>query len=303
MVREVAALLAVRPGMTVVDATVGLGGHAAAILERMGDDGLYVGLDRDADALREAAARLAGQAIRCRFLHANFAEMDTAVRAAGVDAADAVLMDLGVSSMQLDHAERGFGFMQDGPLDMRMDQGCGMTAAQWIAAADAEELETVFRTYGEERQARRVARAIVRERTQGPIRTTTDLARVVAAAKGGRRGRTHPATQVFQAVRMQVNGEYEALQAGLAAGLDLLRVGGRMAVIAFHSIEDRAVKTFMRRHAGRWEALPAGGEAWRGTLPRVRPLRRRVLRPSPDETTINPRARSAKLRAWEREGD
>jgi 16S rRNA (cytosine1402-N4)-methyltransferase len=303
MVREVVEQLAIRPGMTVVDATLGLGGHAAAILECMGYDGLYVGLDRDADALHDATDRLAAWAGQCRFLHANFAEMDTTVRGAGVDAADAVLMDLGVSSMQLDRAERGFGFMQDGPLDMRMDRERGMTAAEWIADADAEELETVFRAYGEERQARRIARVIVRERRREAIRSTADLARVVAAAKGGRRGRTHPATQVFQAVRIRINAEIEALRAGLAAGLDLLRDGGRMAVIAFHSLEDREVKQFVRRHAGRWDALPAGGETWRGTLPRVRPLRRRVMRPSPEETAANPRARSARLRAWEREGD
>jgi 16S rRNA (cytosine1402-N4)-methyltransferase len=229
--------------------------------------------------------------------------MGALAAAAGVREADAVLLDLGVSSMQLDEAERGFGFLRDAALDMRMDTSGGPTAAEWIASVGEEELAEVLREYGEEPQARRVARAIVRGRLSRPIRTTGELAELVSRAKGGRRGPRHPATQAFQAIRMRVNGEIEELREGLADGLHVLKQGGRMAVIAFHSVEDRVVKQFVQSHVGRWESLAEGGRAWRGETPIVRQVNRRVIRPSSDEVAMNPRARSARLRVFEKGGD
>lgn len=296
-------MLRIAPGMVVVDGTLGLGGHAEGLLGCMDSAGLYVGIDRDAEAIRRSALRLDAWTGMCRFVQGNFADMEALAAQAGVREADAVLMDLGMSSMQLDCPERGFAFLQDGPLDMRMDTSSGMTAADWLEAAEETELVTVFRQYGEEPQARRVARAIVQERASQPIRTTHELAEIVSRAKGGRRGPRHPATQVFQAIRMRINEEMENLRAGLTAGLSLLRDGGRMAVIAFHSVEDREVKQFAQRHTARWESLPEGGQVRRGEPPLIRRVNRRVIRPSQDECTDNPRARSARLRVMEKGGD
>ncbi len=298
---EVLAWLAVKAGGTYVDATVGAGGHAAALLERAGPDGRLLGLDRDPVALATAGRRLAGFGARCVLRQARFSELPAAAAAAGIDAADGVLMDLGVSSMQLDDPARGFGFRAEGPLDMRMDPGSGETAADLVAGMEARELARLIREKGEEPAARRIAAAIATERARAPIATTTRLAGIVERAAGGRRGRRlHPATRTFQALRMAVNREEEELEAGIEAALALLRPGGRLAVIAFHSIEDRQVKHRFRAHAGRAVALQGGGVRMEGVAPRVRVLTPRPLRPGPAEVKANPRARSAKMRVAER---
>ena len=215
-----------------------------------------------------------------------------------------VLLDLGVSSMQLDRGERGFSFMREGPLDMRMDATQGESARELLERADEEELVRVVADYGEERQARRVARAICAAREEGRLPlTTTGFAELVERAKGGRRGRTHAATQVFQALRIAVNGELEQLDAALPAAWGLLPKGGRLAVISFHSLEDRRVKRFMQAHEGVMESLAKGGAEWRGIPPRGRRLERKAVTAGEEEMERNPRARSAKLRVMEKEED
>jgi 16S rRNA (cytosine1402-N4)-methyltransferase len=213
---------------------------------------------------------------------------------------DGVLLDLGVSSEQLDTPERGFSFMRDGPLDMRMDAEAGTTAADLVNNLSEEELKRVIVMYGEEPRAGRVARAIVAARRGRHVGSTLELAGLVEKALGPKRGRIHPATRTFQALRIAVNGEMDALRQGLDGALQVLREGGRLAVIAFHSIEDRIVKQFMAAHAGRWVARQEGGAAWVGLTPVVRVLTRRPAVPSDAECAENPRARSAKLRAMER---
>ncbi|MBN1557596.1 MAG: 16S rRNA (cytosine(1402)-N(4))-methyltransferase RsmH [Lentisphaerae bacterium] len=300
MATEVLEQLNVKPGGVYVDGTVGSGGHARAMAERAGAAGLVIGLDVDTEALERARARLREAPARTALRHGSYAEMDEAVQACGVEAVDGVLLDLGVSSEQLDEARRGFTFQADGPLDMRMDPSAGPTAAAWLRDVDEAELCRVLRGFGEERAARRIARRIVRARAEAPVDTTLRLAGLVRAARGGRRGRTHPATQTFQAIRMAVNRELEHLEAGLEAGLRVLKPGGRMAVISFHSVEDRAVKRCFAAHAGRWESLAQGGRVWRGETPAVHRVTRKPLTPSAEECRRNPRARSAKLRVVER---
>jgi len=219
----------------------------------------------------------------------------------GVTEVDGVLLDLGVSSPQLDVAERGFSFAKDGPLDMRMDRTQGRSAADIVNEDDEETLANLIFRLGEERDSRRIARAIVLERQHGRIERTLELAEVVERAKGGRRGPTHPATQTFQALRMAVNAEMESLEAGLEAGLSMLREGGRMAVITFHSLEDRPVKEFFKRHTVKRESLQQGGEKLVYDEPAVRLLTKKPLTAALDELKENPRARSAKLRVVERE--
>ncbi len=300
MCAEVVAGLAPRPGGRYLDGTAGGGGHSAALLERSGPDGRLLALDRDAAAVARVAQRLAPFGDRAAVRQGNFADAAGHAAALGWTAVDGIVLDLGVSSDQLDTPERGFSFMQDGPLDMRMNPSEGPTAAELVNTWDEDRLADAIRAWGEEPGARRVARAIVRARTQQPLTRTLALADVVARALGGRRGPRHPATRTFQALRLAVNGEMEALATGLEACLGLLAPGGRLAVIAFHSLEDRAVKQCFAAHAGRWESLPQGGEAWRGIQPAVTRVTRKALRPTAEEATGNPRARSARLRVVER---
>jgi len=297
MLEETVDLLSVRADGVYVDGTLGSGGHAEAILERLGPGGMLYGVDRDREALERSGKRLARFGRRFRALHGNYAALDQLLAGVGVDAVDGVLMDFGVSSDQLDTAARGFSFMQDGPLDMRMDQSRGMTAAEVVNTFAEAELSTLIWRLGEERDARLIARRLVERRAQSPLTTTGELAALIEAAKGGRRGRRqHPATKTFQALRMVVNGELEGIERGLQAGLQLLKAGGRMAVISFHSLEDRAVKQFFRNHEGCWEAQAAGGECWVGEEPAMRRVTRKAAKPSPAECETNPRARSARLR-------
>ena len=272
-----------------VDATVGNGGHAESILAASAPSGRLLGLDADPEALAVARRRLAPFGERAVPVASNFRQLGRVAAEHGFEPVDGIVMDLGISSRQLDVGGRGFSFRHDEPLDMRFDPTSGESAAELLERADESEIADILYQFGEEHRSRRLARAIVRQRERSPIRSTQDLVRVVEAALGPRRGRIHPATKTFQALRIAVNGELEALETVLPAAARLLAPGGRLAVIAFHSLEDRRVKQFFR----------AGGTA---DAP-LAELTRKPIVPSADEVTNNPRARSAKLRLAERKLD
>ena len=301
MLDEVVEALAPHAGGVYVDCTFGRGGHARALLDRIGPVGRVLAIDRDPQAVKAARA-LARSDARMSAHHARFGEVGDVVNAAGLTGrVDGMLMDLGVSSPQLDEPGRGFSFLHDGPLDMRMDPGAGVSAAEWLAGATGREIERVLRELGEERAARRIARGIVTERERGvPVASTRRLAAVVAGAVRGGPGRTrlHPATRTFQAIRLHVNDELGELERGLAAAPAVLSPGGRLVVLSFHSLEDRIVKRFMR---GSGAALPrrlpvAGTDRPAGTMASIA----RMRRPREGEVAANPRARSAMLRVAER---
>ncbi len=300
LLKETVESLAVKPGGVYIDGTLGRAGHAREILARAGTGARLVGIDRDTQALTESAELLGNvpgaSLVLVHGCHGSIAQI---VRDEGIDAVDGVLLDLGVSSPQLDEAERGFSFRADGPLDMRMDRSRGETAADVVATRSEDELAEMLRTLGEEPGARRIAKAIVRARATARIETTAQLAALVERTVG-RSGAHHPATRTFQALRMAVNDELGELERALAGGLDLLKPGGRFAVITFESITDRTVKRFFAGHAGRMVSLQQGGEKWEGALPRVRLVTRRAVTASKEEIEANPRARSAKLRTVER---
>lgn len=300
MCAEVLDGLAVRAGGAYIDATLGDAGHALAIMEVAGDTGRLLGLDRDEDALDRARERLAPWAGQCEWVQTNFSGLDRAADERGFNEVDGVLFDLGVRSDQLDRAERGFSFMREGPLDMRMDRREPQTAADLVNRLPEAELADLLWRLGEERASRRIAAHIVRRRTEKLFETTTDLAEAVTVASGGRRGKIHPATRTFMALRMAVNRELESIEEGLEAALRRIRPGGRVAVLAYHSLEDRLVKQIFGRHIGRWESLQAGGRAWEGVEPRMERVTRKPLTPDEDELHMNARARSAKLRVVER---
>jgi 16S rRNA (cytosine1402-N4)-methyltransferase len=290
--------LAPAPGRVIVDGTLGGGGHAQAIL-RAGAD--IIGLDRDAEALAHCQQRLVEyiDAGRARFAHSDYRHLGTALDALGVAQVDGLLLDLGVSSRQLDSAGRGFSFRQDGPLDMRMDQSAPLSAADLVNSADVEELARIFREYGEEPAAFRAATAIVRARSNAPIETTLALARVIEGVIP-KHGPRHPGTRIFQALRMAVNDELGALAAGLEAAIERLRPGGRLAVITFHSLEDRIVKRFCRDTASPQIDRPEWPQPQPNPRYAFRDLSRRAIQPNAAEQRENPRSRSAKLRALER---
>lgn len=286
LLQEALRALAPERGGWFFDATVGAGGHAEAVLEASAEARL-IGVDCDREALRVASARLARFGDRVQLVHADFRDIGRVVAAAGIGELAGVIADLGVSSLQLDAPERGFSFRFDAPLDMRMDpEGEAETAAELLARLPEAEIARLLWEYGEERRARLIARAIVQRRQRGePVETTRDLAELVAALVRGRRGRTHPATRVFQALRIAVNRELEDLDRFIVAATDLLQPAGRLVVISFHSLEDRIVKQTFRQ-------LAAAG--------RVELLTKRPIVPTPEETRANQRARSAKLRALRR---
>ncbi len=300
---ETLALLRPVAGGLYVDATLGAGGHAEAILEASAPDGRVVGIDRDPSALSRAAARLGRFGSRFTAVHGNHGDLAALLRERGVFAADGIVADLGVSSLQLDDPARGFSFRADGPLDMRMDPSSGgPTAADLVAGSSEDELRRILWTYGEERLARAIARAIVRARAVAPVATTAALASLVERVAGpaARRFRIHPATRTFQALRVAVNGEILGLPAFVRDAVSLLRRGGRLCVIAFHSLEDRAVKQTLRSLAERCICPPGLPVCGCGRENLVRVLTPKPVTPSPEETGSNPRARSAKLRAAER---
>ncbi len=291
---EVLRYLAPRSGGTIVDGTVGLGGHAEAILEASSPDGQLVGLDRDAETLPLAAARLGRFGARVRLVHAPARTMGAVL---GGRQVDGVFLDFGVSSAQLDDPARGFSFQAAGPIDLRMDRSTSPSAVDLVNGASEDELADVLHRYGEEPQARRIARAIVRAR---PLATTTDLATVVARATGGRRGRRiHPATRTFQAIRIAVNRELEEVEGALRAALDVVAPGGRVVAISFHSLEDRLSKNILSQAAGVGAARDPWGRPLAGA--RFRLLTRRAVKG--EEHDPHPRARSARLRAVERAAD
>lgn len=300
LLEEALNMLNVQQGGTYVDGTVGEGGHAAAIMERIGPSGLLIAVDGDSEVLPRAAERLSAVGTWYRLEHADFADLPEILRRLRIEQVDGILLDLGLSSFQLEHADRGFSFQREGPLDMRRDRTRGATAADLLAELDERELEEILRRYGEEPRARRIARRIVEARKRQPIRTTRELAELVEKCVGGRRGRIHPATRTFQALRIAVNRELESLHRALAAAPSLLKRGGRIVVISFHRLEDQAVKTVLGRHVGRWESLPEGGRRWIGERPLMRWVTRKPLTPSSAERAANPRCRSARLRAAER---
>jgi 16S rRNA (cytosine1402-N4)-methyltransferase len=300
LINEVLELLLIKRGGIYIDGTVGGGGHSQAILELLGPDGFLLGIERDKEALTRNETRLAAWKRQCVLVHGNFRRLAEIAKSRGIDSVDGVLMDLGVSSDQLDTPERGFSFNGEGPLDMRMDKSEVKTAADLVNGLSESDLTSTLREFGEEPHAGRIARAIVRERTNAPITTTAQLADLVARTVGGRHGRLHPATRTFQALRIKVNDEMGALKEGLSAAADILKDGGRMAVISFHSLEDRIVKDFFKRHAGKWESLQAGGQRFVVEEPTIRILTRKPVIPSEDEVESNPRSRSAKLRVAER---
>lgn len=299
LLAEVLQALQPRPGGRYVDGTVGGAGHAAAILDASSPTGWLFGCDRDGDAIEAAQRRLARFAGRFELRQGNFAELADWVPPG---TCDGVLLDLGVSSPQLDQAERGFSFQQSGPLDMRMDRRQGRTAADLVNSATAEELARIFWEFGGERDARRVAREIVEQRQGRPLVTTRDLADLVERVAPRRGQKTHPATKVFQALRLAVNDELRCLERGLVGVLDLLHPGGRLAVITFHSLEDRRVKEFGRERARDYTFSGAVDvpELRTPRAPQVKLVTRKALQPGPAELADNPRSRSAQLRVLEK---
>ncbi len=321
LLKETVDGLAVKVGGQYVDGTLGRAGHTREILKR---GGCVLGIDRDEQALREVRERLGlesvcrrdgdgtgGGLVMAKGEHGNLKEV---ANENGWTEVDGILLDLGVSSPQLDEAGRGFSFLREGPLDMRMDRSRGLTGADLVNGESAERLEEIFREWGEEPQARRIARAIVREReawrapvaedsdgTVGARRfeTTLDLADFIERVIG-RHGGHHPATRVFQALRMEVNDEMGELERALASGLELLKSGGRFAVITFESLTDRVVKRFFAAHVGKMLSLQQGGEVWEGELPRVKAVTRKPVVATDEEMKLNPRSRSAKLRIIEK---
>jgi 16S rRNA (cytosine1402-N4)-methyltransferase len=299
MVAEALAGLGVKPNGRYADGTIGGGGHAAAILESSGPNGWLFGCDRDGAAVEAAQARLVKFAGRIEIRRGNFAELAEMV---GPGSLDGVLLDLGVSSPQLDEAGRGFSFQQDGPLDMRMDTRQGVTAAELVNHLDADELARILWEWGGEPQSRRFARAIEEERRLAPFKTTGQLAAFVERLVPRRGKRTHPATAVFQALRLAVNDEPGSLERGLVAAMKILKSCGRLVVITFHSLEDRLVKEFGRARARDYEfSGPVDvPELRRPRAPALRWVERRALKPGGAELAKNPRSRSAQMRVMEK---
>jgi 16S rRNA (cytosine1402-N4)-methyltransferase len=298
LLREAVDALVTAPDGFYVDGTFGRGGHSRYLLQCLDDNGHVLGVDKDL-AAQAVAQELAWSEPRFEFFHGSFAQLPHQLRGMGIDAVDGILLDLGVSSPQLDEADRGFSFMQDGPLDMRMDTSRGATAAQWLSSADLKDIAGVLKEYGEERFARRIAAAIIAAREEYPIQTTGRLASVVSEAHPRWEKHKHPATRSFQAIRIKVNHELEDLQAFLSVALDLLRVGGRLVVISFHSLEDRLVKRYMRDMA-RGDSLPRGVPVTEAALNRRMRLVGKSVRASAEEVAGNVRARSAVMRVAEK---
>ena len=295
LLEETIELLDVRPGGLYVDGTLGRAGHAGAITAK---GGRVLGIDRDDQALADVSAMGIGGLTVAK---GNHGDQRAIAEAHGWTGVDGVLLDLGVSSPQLDDASRGFSFQHEGPLDMRMDRSQGLTAADLVRGEDAGRLEEIFRRWGEEPNARRIARALVAAREKGERFETTESLSQFVERLVGRRGARHPATRVFQALRMEVNDEMGELRRALEGALAVLRPGGRLAVITFESLTDRETKRFFAAHVGREVSLQAGGSRWEGELPRARAVTRKAVVAGDGELAVNPRSRSAKLRAIEKE--
>ena len=302
LLRECIEQLNIKPDGIYVDCTAGGGGHSLEIVKRLTDGGRLIAIDRDEDALRAAGARLAGYADRVTFVHSNYAALQSVLADLGISQVDGVLADLGVSSYQLDTAERGFSYMQDAPLDMRMDREQPLRAYDVVNTYSEEELRRILFDYGEEKFARNIAANIVKKRNERPIETTLELAELVKASmpKSAREGGHHPAKRTFQAIRIEVNSELSSIPPALDAAVHALRPEGRIAVITFHSLEDRLVKQ-------KFAALASGCTCPRefpvcvcGKTPQVRLVNRKPILSGEAELNENPRARSAKLRLAEK---
>jgi 16S rRNA (cytosine1402-N4)-methyltransferase len=302
LLAEAATALRPRAGGRYLDGTFGGGGHTRAILDASSPDGIVLALDADEEAIARGRSLAAEPGIgnRLRLVHANFARLAEVAREQDLAPLDGVLLDLGMSSFQLAAAERGFAFRLSGPLDMRFDRSTGQPASVLVNRLAAEDLAQLLWRYGEEPRARRIAHAIVRERERAPIETTARLAEIVERAVGGRRGAdTHPATRTFQALRIATNDELAALEAALAGAVEVLTPGGRLAVISFHSLEDRIVKRFIQREAATCICPPEQPVCTCGHQPRLRAVGR-PIKPGAAEVAANPRSRSAILRVAER---
>lgn len=302
LLEEAVDSLNCRPGGIYVDGTLGGGGHASEILKRITPGGRLVAIDADPEALKVAGDRLKQYRSSVIFYKGNFGKIAAILAELGINKVNGILLDLGVSSHQLEKAERGFSFALDARLDMRLDQTRGRTAFDLVNGLAEDELKKIFRDYGEERMARRIAAAIVRARKESPVRTTGELAEIVARAvpAAGRRGKIHPATRVFQALRIAVNDELVNLEKALIDGFGLLEVGGRFAVISFHSLEDRMVKNYFRSWEKGCTCPPEFPFCTCHKEDRARLITRKAIKPGPAELEVNPRARSARLRTVER---
>jgi 16S rRNA (cytosine1402-N4)-methyltransferase len=302
MLEKVLQSLRCKPGGIYVDGTLGGGGHARAILENTAPDGLLIGIDRDDDALLESEKRLQSFGQRKILIKGNFADIGEILTNLNIRKVDGILLDLGVSSHQLDTADRGFSFSLDAPLDMRMDQSSRYRAYDLVNLSPEKELRKVIRDYGEEPMAGRIARAILAKRASAPIRTTIELADVVCRAvrRQGVRKKVHPATRTFQAIRIAVNQELSNLSTAMDAGIDQLGQGGRFSIISFHSLEDRIVKETFRSWEGRCQCPPGLPVCQCQREAKLMVLTRKPLRPEADESETNPRARSARLRTAEK---
>ena len=303
LLAETVSALRPRPGGRYLDGTFGGGGHTRALLEASAPHGIVLALDADPVAIDRARALQQNPSIAQRLIpvRANFADLAAVAREQGVAPLDGILLDLGLSSFQLDQPQRGFAFRHEGPLDMRFDPDRGVPASDLVNTLSERELVDLIWRYGEEPGSRRIARAIVRERERAPIETTIHLAEIVTAALGGRRGRDiHPATRTFQALRIATNQELTTLEAALTGTLDVLAPGGRLAVIAFHSLEDRIVKRFIERESAQCVCPPEVPVCVCGHRPRLQKITRRPVRPDAAEMDANPRSRSAVLRVAER---
>ncbi|BCV62833.1 16S rRNA (cytosine(1402)-N(4))-methyltransferase RsmH [Shewanella algae] len=300
LLQETVDGLNIRPDGIYIDGTFGRGGHSRQILSRLGEQGRLIAIDRDPAAI-EAAKQFADDP-RFSIVHGGFGQLADYVEQLGlVGKIDGVLLDLGVSSPQLDDAERGFSFLRDGPLDMRMDNSQGQTAAQWLARAEVEDMAWVFKTYGEEKNARHIARCIAADRDEKPFLRTKDLAGLIERITKHKERNKHPATRVFQAIRIYINSELDQIDQALEGALQVLAPKGRLSIISFHSLEDRMVKRFIRRHS-KGEEVPYGLPVTEAELNRSRQLLPigKAMKPSDEEIAVNARARSSVLRIAER---
>ena len=300
LLSECIEALCIKPDGIYVDGTLGLGGHSSEIAKRL-TTGLLIGIDRDETAIERAGARLAPYGERVRLVHGNFSDVASILDRLGIDAVDGMLFDLGVSSPQLDEAQRGFSYMQDAPLDMRMDGSASLSAHDVVNTWPESRLKQILYDYGEERYAPRIASAIVRARQERPIETTLELVEIIRSAMpaAALREKQHPAKRSFQAIRIAVNDELGAVQTMMDTAPDKLRPGGRLAVISFHSLEDRIVKNGIRRREDGCTCPRDFPVCTCGFVQTLRSVSRKPILPSPEEQTANPRARSAKLRVAE----
>ena len=297
LVEEVLSALQVKPGGKYIDGTAGEGGHSLAILNAATPAPLLLSIDIDDDALGTAAKRIGGFAGNSTLMKASYTDLETVAAETGFTNADGILLDLGLSSLQLDKGERGFSFRHEAPLDMRFDTSQALSADTIVNGYAEANLADIIYRLSEERRSRRIARAIVNNR---PVRTTKQLAEIVSNSVGRRRGRIHPATRTFQAIRIEVNDEFGNIRKGLDGAVDTLGVGGRLAVISYHSLEDRIVKNALRFMASDCVCPPSVPQCVCDHEPTVRLVNRRVIRPSSEEVDANPRSRSARLRSAER---